>query len=217
MRYQDSQFPFHRHLYPLLPHTPHPPPSCCRTPDLVPGAGRKVLCGARQLNRPSRSTSEAQLANRGPAAERAGECGRLPAQSCGRARRAASANWGGEEAPGRAWWGDAPSYPSWAPPSSLARLGMTGPYSSHGLLRGRLGGASAEGVEVVTPGDAHDSALGKRALQSRPHPGRQVPGFPDRRRSGTTLPPRPPSVAFPGLFSPKFPQRGQGCYGNRPL
>lgn len=108
--------------------------------------------------------------------------------------------------------GDTPLLPQLGSSLLPARLGMTGPYVSHRFLRGRLGGGRAERAEAGTLGDAHDSALGKGGTSASPapDPGRQVPGFMDGCWSEISLPPRPPSVTSPGLFSTEFPPERPG-------
>lgn len=97
--------------------------------------------------------------------------GRQPVWSRGRRRGVFAGGGGGHPSPAPA--GLLP------PPSSSGDDGTI--RESHGFLSGRLGGGRAESTEAGTLRDAHDSALGKGALQLHllptPHPGARLCGW----------------------------------------
>lgn len=131
--------------------------------------------------------------------------GRQPVWSRGRRRGVFAGGGGGHPSPAPA--GLLP------PPSSSGDDGTI--RESHGFLRGRLGGGRAESTEAGTLRDAHDSALGKGALQLHllptPHPGARLCGWILVRDNCLLA----LHLLLPqGCSPPKFWQRGQGYYGN---
>lgn len=108
------------------------------------------------------------------------------------------------------WWGGHPPLPQLGSSLLLALLGMTGPYVSHGFLRGRLGGGRAERAEAgILGGMPMTQRWARGHFSLTTHPGRQVPSFMYGSWLEISLPPRLPSGASLELFSPKFPREAR--------